>query len=271
MKTCRNWPISVCSWSLQTHLKGVGSAMDELGLAHVHLDLNPAIADPEAFIIAVCRQNWTITSMMIGFPQEDYSTLESIRKTGGIVPDDCWESNYRRFLRAIEVTAALQVPYLSSHFGFLDRSSSDYADKFRNRICRLADAAAEKHITLLMETGQENADELRLFLESLGHKALAVNFDPANMILYNQGDPIKAVEKLAPWIRHVHVKDAVLTETCGTWGCEVVWGQGHVGADLFLRALGGIGFNGALAVEREAGTDRLGDIKSAIQQLESFV
>ncbi len=45
-----------------------------------------------------------------------------------------------------------------------------------------------------METGQEDAAELRRFLEELNHPALVVNLDPANIILYNKGNPIQAAE-----------------------------------------------------------------------------
>lgn len=267
MKTCGKWPIGVCSWSLKTNLAGVISAMSELGLSHIHLDLNAAIDASEPFIDHVRHQPWKVTSTMIGFPQEDYSTLDTIRETGGITPDDCWPSNYRRFLDAIEITALLKVPFLSSHFGFLDMSVAKHRDKFIYRLRTLADAAADKGIILLMETGQEKAEELCAFLEKLNHPALAVNFDPANMVLYNQGNPIEAVRTLSGWIRHVHIKDAVLPNQPGTWGREVVWGDGQVDADNFLAALEDIGFDGALAVEREAGNSRMTDIKTAIRRL----
>ena len=57
---------------------------------------------------------------------------------------------------------------------------------------------------------------------------LKVNFDPANMLLYDKGDPLRAVEILGPDIRSVHVKDANRTKVPGTWGEEVPLGQGQV-------------------------------------------
>jgi len=99
---------------------------------------------------------------------------------------------------------------------------------------------------------------------------LGVNFDPANMILYDKGNPVEAVSVLAPWIKHVHIKDALRTKTPGTWGTEVVWGTGEVNSTEFLKVLKRAGFNGALVVEREAGNDRFGDIKSAIDKLRMF-
>ena len=94
-----------------------------------------------------------------------------------------------------------------------------------------------------------------------------VNLDPANMILYGKGDPVRAVKTLAPWIRHIHIKDAVSAKVPGTWGEETVWTQGEVNADAFIAALREIGFDGYLSVEREAGNDRAGDIARAVADL----
>ena len=50
---------------------------------------------------------------------------------------------------------------------------------------------------------------------------MGVNFDPANMILYDKGDPIAALRVVGPWIRSLHIKDARRTKVPGTWGEEV--------------------------------------------------
>ena len=63
-------------------------------------------------------------------------------------------------------------------------------------------------ITLAFETGQETAELLRTTLDELQSPNIKINFDPANMLLYDMGDPIRAVELLGPSIRSVHVKDA---------------------------------------------------------------
>jgi sugar phosphate isomerase/epimerase len=245
--------------------------MSKLGIEHVHLAVRPALQEHgNDYLAAVQEQNWTISSTMIDFPQEDYSALESIKVTGGIVPDECWEQNRKLFLGAVDVTAELEVKYLSMHGGFIDLSQTEYAKKFYERIRHLADAAGRKQIMLLLETGQETGSALREFLEELNHPAVGVNFDPANMILYDKGEPTEAVKVLGPWIKHIHIKDAIRTKEPGTWGIEVPWGQGEVGADAFLRALKQIGFGGALAIEREGGDDRFGDIKLALERLSNF-
>ena len=265
---CKGWPIGVCSWSLQTDIAGVADAMAKMGVGHVHLAVRPALeAGGNDYLNQVKSQNWNISATMIDFPQEDYSTLERIKVTGGIVPEEFWQRNKKLFMDAVEATAELGVKYLSMHAGFIDESDAKYARKFHERIEYLADAADRRNIMLLLETGQETAEELRGFLEKLNHPAVGVNFDPANMILYDKGEPVEAVKILAPWIKHVHIKDAIRTNRPGTWGREVPWGRGQVNTGEFLDALEEIGFDGNLAVEREAGDNRFGDIRLAVERL----
>jgi sugar phosphate isomerase/epimerase len=107
-------------------------------------------------------------------------------------------------------------------------------------------------------------------LVTLNHPNVMLNFDPANMILYNKDEPIEALKILAPWIRHVHAKDALRTKVNGTWGAEVPWGDGEVNVFAFLNALRELGFTGTLAIEREAGTQRVKDIAQAVRRLSSY-
>ena len=264
MKRCGKWPIGVCSWSLKNNTDKLAELMAETGISHIHLALAPAFSTAgKAYLDEINRQGWQLTATMIGFPQEDYSTLESIKKTGGIVPDECWEYNKEFVFDAIDMTASLGIKYLEFHFGFIDNKNSVFA----NRVRCLADAAAEKDVVLLMETGQETAQTLAEFLERLAHPALAVNFDPGNMILYGKGNPVKAVNLLGQWIRHIHIKDALSSSIKDNWGCEVPWGSGEVEQKAFLAALERNGFSGALLIEREAGGNRFEDIKTAIELL----
>ncbi len=264
---CFNWPISICSWSLQTEIDQVAKSIEPLGIMHTHLTLGPYLIDGQKdYIDKVLATGCIISATMINQPQEDYSTLESIRRTGGIVPDEHWPINKQLCLDAIDLTASLDVKYLSLHAGFIDETSTILHD----RIKTLADYALEKEVQILLETGQETATELKEFIENMSHSAIGVNFDPANMILYDKGNPIEALEILAPWIKHIHIKDAIMTKTPGTWGTEVPWGEGEVNCELFLETLNKIGFNGAIAIEREAGNNRLKDIKNAVTYLRKY-
>jgi sugar phosphate isomerase/epimerase len=83
------------------------------------------------------------------------------------------------------------------------------------------------------------------------------------MILYGMGDPVQALERLAPAVKQIHVKDAVPTDTPGTWGTEVVAGRGAVDWGAFFDVAASISPAAPFVIEREAGADRLDDIAAA--------
>src|SRR5262249_1270186 len=131
------------------------------------------------------------------------------------------------------------------------------------------DLAKARGIAVASETGQEPADLRRRTLDELKCPNLKVNFDPANMILYDKGDPLRAVEVLGPDIRSVHVKDANRTKVPGTWGEEVPLGQGQVNIKQFVKTLKKVGYRGALCIEREGGNQEegLADVAHGIRYL----
>ncbi|MEN6383891.1 MAG: hypothetical protein ABFD79_01705, partial [Phycisphaerales bacterium] len=63
---------------------------------------------------------------------------------------------------------------------------------------------------------------------------------------------------------------AISSHVAGQWGKEVVWGSGQVDSGRFLGKLKQFGYNGALAIERECGQNRLIDIETTIDKLESY-
>ena len=271
MRKCGKWPIGVCSWSFRKGVEEIGSVMTALGVDHINLAIAPALGpDGDEYLEAVKRQGWTVYSGMMNYDYEDYSTLDSIRLTGGIAPDAHWPESGEAFARAARITAGLGSKYIMMHVGFLDHSDKAYAKKFYDRVRHLGDSAGEAGVALLMETGQESAEDLQRFVETLNHPNVLLNFDPANLILYNKDEPMSAFRRLAPWVRQIHIKDAVRTAVPGEWGSEVVWGEGQVNCFAFLNTLAECGFEGALAVEREAGEERVKDIAAAVRRLTAY-
>ena len=245
--------------------------MSALGLEHINLAIAPALGpDGDAYLEAVKAQNWTVSAGMMNFDYEDYSTLDAIKVTGGIAPDEHWPASGEAFAKAAKITKELGSDYIMCHVGFLDHSDETYAKKFYDRVRYLGDAAADAGVALLMETGQESAEDLQRFVETLNHDSVLINFDPANVILYDKDEPISAIKRLAPWVKHVHIKDAIRTTTPGEWGAEVVWGEGEVNSFAFLKALEECGFEGCVAVEREAGDQRVADIATAVRRLMAY-
>jgi len=133
----------------------------------------------------------------------------------------------------------------------------------RNRLREIVDRFGEHGVRAAFETGQEHAATLLAFLEELDRPHAGVNFDPANMILYDMDEPTGALAALAPWVRQIHVKDARAPSVAGQWGEELPAGDGEVRWDDFFAAAGRAGLRVDLMIEREAGEDRVGDIRRA--------
>ncbi len=149
-----------------------------------------------------------MTGAMLGFPGEDYTTPATIKETGGFGNPALRAERIERLKWALDRTLALGLFDLSLHAGFLPTPGEKARSGMLAALAEAAKLAAAKGVTLAFETGQETAELLRATLDELAAPALKVNFDPANMLLYDMGDPMKAVEILAPDIRSVHVKDA---------------------------------------------------------------
>src|SRR6516165_7781601 len=263
--------IGVCSWSLQVkNIPELKRLMDRLGIGVVQLacgDPHHAAWDeadglPEAARAAGFR----MTGTMLGFPGEDYTTPQTIQKTGGFGDPATRAERLERFRWALDRTKALGLADMMLHAGFLPEPGSADRKPFLDTLGQVSQLAAEKGVTIAFETGQETADLLRLTLDELRCPNLKVNFDPANMLLYDKGDPIRAVEILGPDIRSVHVKDANRTTVPGTWGEEVPLGQGSVNIRKFVQTLKKVGYQGPLCIEREVGDQerRLRDVAHGI-------
>lgn len=266
--------IGVCSWSLQVKsVPELEMLCREIGIDVVQI----ACGDPQhaswqegdAMPDAARKASFRMTGAMLGFPGEDYTTPQSIKQTGGFFDSALRPQRIERFRWAIERTVALGLVDIMCHAGFIPEPSSVERKPFLDTIATVADIAAERGVTLALETGQETADLLRRTLDELKAPNLKVNFDPANMLLYDMGDPIKALDILAPDIRSVHVKDAKRPVISGQWGQEVPLGQGQANIPMFVRKLRQMGFRGALVIEREVGNqkERLRDVAHAIRYL----
>lgn len=266
--------IGVCSWSLQVKsIPELESFCRELGIDVVQIacgDPHHAAWDEGDSMPDVAKNaSFRMTGTMIGFPGEDYTTPETIKKTGGFGDPASRPERIERFRWAIDRTAALGLKDIMCHAGFIPEPGTADRKSFLDTLTQVAGIAGDKGVTVALETGQETADLLRATLDDLKVPNLKVNFDPANMLLYDMGDPIKALDILGPDIRSVHLKDAKRPKVAGQWGEEVPLGQGQANIPMFVKKLKEIGFQGALVIEREVGNqqERLRDVAHGVRYL----
>lgn len=260
--------IAVCSWSLQPESPhDLVAKLQATRISRVQLALDPLRASPSVWNSTgelLAAAGCSIVSGMFGCVGEDYTTLESIRATGGIVPAATWEENLRNIRATVPLAARLGLKLVTFHAGFIPHDPADPAVRqLLDRLATVADLFAREKIALGLETGQESAPDLASLLRTLDHPNVGVNFDPANMILYGKGNPIEAMRVLRPWIRQVHIKDATPTRVPGTWGEEVAAGTGEVDWPAFFSTLNELQYTGDFVIEREAGGQCIIDIQAA--------
>lgn len=125
-------------------------------------------------------------------------------------------------------------------------------DAFR----RLLPVAEKHHVYLAVEPvfGHlcHEYYSTRELLRQFDSEYLAINLDPSHFQLYGN-DLSWAIEQLAAYIRHVHLKDVVGKP--GMPGREFTFpllGEGTIDWVSFTKKLDGVGYRGALSVEFEA-------------------
>lgn len=268
--------LGVCSWSLQpASVEELISGIKEIDLGKVQLAIDPLRENPDGWesTLNKCKDaGIEVASGMVVTKGEDYSSLESIKITGGVVPDEHWEENLSNLKKNASIAKDLGIEIVTFHAGFLphDPADPDFS-KLQGRVRTLADVYGDLGLKLGFETGQETAETLVEFLELLERENVGVNFDPANMILYNKGNPIEALKKLSDYVIQCHIKDATYTKVEGEWGEEVATGTGQVDWNAFLDAVEEIGYKGDFFIEREAGDQRIVDIRSGRDYIAGLV
>ncbi len=268
--------IGVCSWSLKIPDLGetLKTIRETLGLRLVQIGWwDESFRDTDRVLGIIKNSGLEVSATCIGYKEEDYSTIQAIAETGGYKPDKYWETRYARTVALADFTRQLGVKLLATHIGFVphDRKDPQY-QVMVDRLKKVCDALGQRGVALVMETGQERAEDLLAFIGAVGYDNIRVNFDPANMVLYGVGDPVEAVGILKDKIAHVHMKDANWSKVpMKEWGEEVVLGSGEADIPRVVSKLRAGGYQGPLVIEREAGNQRLADIQEAIALLRGML
>lgn len=193
----------------------------------------------------------------------------------------------RRSKLIMELAKELGTDIVTTHIGVVpaDKKAARYAI-MQDACGELARYANDLGSHFAVETGPERSEVLKEFLDSLGSKGVAVNFDPANLVMVAGERPETAVKNLGEYIVHTHAKDGrqifyrdpeVIFGLKPDDGIkqpsfeELPLGEGDVNFPQYLKALEATGYRGYLTVEREVGNDPCGDINKAVKYLRSVI
>ena len=189
--------------------------------------------------------------------------------------------------RILDLAKDLETDIVTTHIGVVPEDPGHERYKIMQEACfKLAEYADSVGAHFAIETGPETSAVLKGFLDGLHSTGVAVNLDPANLVMVTGDDPVQAVHNLKDYIVHTHAKDGVRNyyrnpeEVYGLVEAEMLaspsfeevpLGKGGVDFKNYLKALDEIGYHGFLTIEREVGDDPEGDIRLAVEFLNGLI
>lgn len=188
--------------------------------------------------------------------------------------------------RILELAKDLETDVVTTHIGVVPQDSGSRAYAVMQKACaELAAFADSLDAHFAIETGPEPAAVLKAFLDTLDSTGVAVNLDPANLVMVTGDDPVAAVYTLQKYIVHTHAKDGRMLRRVnpvdiydGTFDpaqghpfLELPLGEGDVDFSAYLQALAAIGYTGFLTIEREVGENPEKDIRAAADFLRGLM
>src|SRR5437763_14349591 len=138
--------IGVCSWSLQVKsVPELKQLLDRLGVYVVQIACgdphHAAWAEGEHMPEAARAAGFTMTGTMLGFPGEDYTTPQTIQRTGGFGDPATRPERLERFRWALDRTKALGLDDLMLHAGFLPEPGDPDRKPFLDTLTKVSELA----------------------------------------------------------------------------------------------------------------------------------
>jgi sugar phosphate isomerase/epimerase len=250
--------------------------IQELGIPTIQLGYPGALDNDEGIEkikAALAATGLEITAVFCGFAGERYDDIATVRATVGLVPEDTRAERVEKMKQISAFARKLDVKYVAAHIGFVPEVDEDpIYPAMVETVKGICDVLARREQNLTLETGQETARGLRRFIKDVDRTNLRVNFDPANMILYGNDNPIEALDLLIDRIDSVHCKDGKWPTEKGKLGHETPFGEGDVNVPEWIKKLLALGFTGPLTIEREiSGEEQKRDILRAKDLLTGLI
>lgn len=192
--------------------------------------------------------------------------------------------------QVIDLGCELDCQVVTTHIGVIpaDQSLPRYRVMLE-AMQELGAYAAARGSALAIETGPERIETLASFVDACG-AGVAVNYDPANIVMVTGVDHVEGVHIAGHRIVHTHAKDGVniapveaeafyhgfaeggleWSRTLDTILKETPLGEGDVCWREYLKALTDVGYKGFLTIEREV-VDGSEDIRAAVRYLRELI
>ncbi len=222
---------------------------------------------------ALDRYRIEATSLVVGGPGPEVYDFYQGPLTIGLVPRASRAQRIEHIKRASDFAKKCGIPAVQTHCGFVPENPNDPVYKETVEAIReVASYCKQNGQDFRYETGQETPITLLRAIQDVGLDNQGVNFDVANLILYDKANPVDALELIGRYVQGVHAKDGLYPTDPRNLGKEVPIGQGKVDFPRIIQGLRELNYQGAITIEREiSGPRQIEDVRAAKAYLEKLI
>lgn len=213
----------------------------------------------------------SVTSVWIPFRNQRWGFYEAPLAIGMIPPTTRAECMLRGCMTC-QLAAELGVDVIGAHVGFIPQEDGDFYRRFVEDMRHFLEYCQNLGQTFIFETGQEPVAVLERLFKDLDMPNIGLNFDTANLLLYNFDDPAVLVDKLGEKVINTHIKDGCRPTQPARLGTEAFFGEGEANiAELIRRLYREKNYTGPLIIEREIdGDQQLIDVRKTVEILHNI-
>jgi sugar phosphate isomerase/epimerase len=261
----RGWPIAVRLESVGKPFREALETAARLGFQGVEFDavgdLSPAsLTQTGRREVQFLLRRHGLRLVALGFPtRRGYEYLDRL--------DVRIEATVAAMLLAYDLGAGLIINQLG-----IIPPAEDEAKRMilRESLSRLSNEGDRVGARIAFQTGSDSPAALAELLGSVANSGLAINLAPAS--LATAGEDLEgAIEKLAPWIAGVHVRDIVRSPLASAGVREVAMGEGEIDWRRLLRVLDMVDGCRHLTIVREPAAGSEAAISKAKGYVESLI
>jgi len=151
------------------------------------------------------------------------------------------------FMKRLELAESMSIKYINTAKGSVDSKESEEA--FYANMREAANYNKELIICLETHGGLLGTSAIaKKTLEVIGCENVKINYDPANLIFFNDKRPEDDITDAVTLIGHFHIKDKL--EGPGVWNFPEI-GTGNIDFSKLFSVLKDAGYDGPLSFELE--------------------
>lgn len=194
--------------------------------------------------------------------------------------------------RTFDLANKLDCNVVTTHIGVVPEDKENPTWHALHEACdKLGEYAKAQDAWLAIETGPEVIPRLCSFVDSCSSGRVAINYDPANLVMVTNDDEVAGVYTAGKRIVHTHAKDGIMKEFYGpeevyaifakggveslaslsNYFEETPLGKGSVRWAEYIKALLDVGYDGYLTIEREVSANATKDIQLAVDFLKEIL